>query len=206
MNYDLKGEIYSHLTIDELSTACQVDKESISICSSKKFWENYFNQHQLQMPKNVTFYKDWIKEFYIAEETNDQILGLEASGDSLLKMLRQGYYERSSYGDNAVKYELDNDIDYKKLFISSDIDNMLIKFIDNANQLDLSYDHIKVLIKYEPNKISLIHIEDNVWKMAYELLNDDDAIVLMDVMIITKDEVRKYLTNVLLLDLAEIEI
>ncbi len=206
MNYDLKGEIYGHLAIDDLANACKIDKESISICSSKIFWTNYFRKHQLPLPENINYYADWIDEFYIAQEVKQLMMKLENQGNTILNKIKMDrLIDIDELWKNGIKFQLNDQID--DLFIFDNIDSSLNDVLDQAEDYDLSNDHIEVLVKYDPDYILYFgNAKHNIWKMIYELYDDNGEVLYRNQLNMTNEQVRKYLANVVYLKLEEVEI
>lgn len=199
---DIKYEIYMNLDIHDLSAVCMTDKSSIQVCSSKLFWVQYFQKHHLPVPNNIDYYADWIEEFYIAKEVDDLIKQLEKEGINAINSYEKGY---STWVEGKT-YVLD-DADYTELLITDPIDGYLIKIIDHANQYDFDPKNTTINIKYdniwENNFVSQNSNFTYQWVLTYILYDENGEEIVGKKINIDKDQARRYLNNIIFLNLEE---
>lgn len=177
-----------NLDIDTLSAACISDKESIKVCSLSIFWKNYFKKHNLPIPEHVNYYVDWIDEFYIALEVKEKMNNL--------------YHQ-------ALAYRLNDDIDTEELLINTDVDETLKDVIhylqyQQLTKQKLSLKNIEILLYYGNMYKNGIFIK--TWIIRYFTYDNNHIKMAEYIKSVTKEEMTKYLNNVIFLDLEEVDI
>ena len=188
---DVKSEIYHALDIDVLELMCMSNKESNKICSSKLFWENYFESYDLPIPKNPT---NWIKAFKIEKKIKDErtqqvkkkIDQLERRGDLILKSIRNGDIDESFeiyMALDDVSFELKN-----ALYINNKTIDDWVKHYSNQKG------RVSVTLSYEP--IVEFHLAKKLeWKLDFSLYDDDDEVDDIS-LVINKKLATQFLTKV----------